>query len=88
MITCDNLRFHEIIGLGVEVVNSTNPQIIGISGKIINETKSMFVLNTKKGIKKLPKENSMWKFLLDDTTIVLSGKLLKKRPYERLGVRE
>lgn len=86
MITCGNLRFHEIIGLGVEVVNSTNPQTIGISGTIINETKSMFVLNTKKGIKKLPKENAMWKFLLDDATVVLSGELLKKRPYERLGI--
>ncbi|MFQ6025125.1 MAG: ribonuclease P protein component 1 [Nitrosopumilaceae archaeon] len=87
MITSENLLLHEIIGLNVEIVESTNNQILGISGMVIDETKSMFVLHTKKGVKKIPKKNSTWKFFVPNSTVVLSGELLNKRPHERLALK-
>ena len=47
MITADNITSHEFIGLNTEIVQSTNPQLIGLNGRIVDETKSMFTINTK-----------------------------------------
>jgi ribonuclease P protein subunit POP4 len=85
MITKENLLIHEIIGLEATVVKSNNEQTTGISGKVIDETKSMFLLNTKNGIKKIPKKNTEWKFSFDRNESTVNGNLLAKRPQERLG---
>ena len=85
MITKENLFMHEIIGLDAQVVQSNNKQIAGISGKVIDETKLMFVLNTKNGIKKIPKKNNEWKFSFYKNELTVNGNLLAKRPQERLG---
>jgi ribonuclease P protein subunit POP4 len=66
-------------------MKSNNEQIIGISGKIIDETKSMLFLNTVNGIKKIPKGNTEWKFSFDKNESMVNGNLLTKRPQERLG---
>ena len=87
MITKENLLIHEIIGLVATIVKSSNKQTIGISGKVIDETKSMFFLNTKNGIKKIPKGNTEWKFSFDKNELIVNGNLLAKRPQERLGVK-
>ncbi len=55
MITVDNITSHEFIGLHTEITQSSNPQIIGLNGRIIDETKSMFRLNTKNGTKSIAK---------------------------------
>ena len=85
MITQENLFMHELIGLDAAVVKSNNVQIIGISGRIVDETKSMLFLNTINGIKKIPKENVEWKFSFDKNEFIVSGNLLAKKPQERLG---
>ncbi len=85
MITQENLLVHELIGLDATVLKSNNKQIVGISGKIIDETKSMFSLDTKNGIKKIPKQNTEWKFTFDKNESIVNGNLLVKRPHERLG---
>jgi ribonuclease P protein subunit POP4 len=85
MITQENLLIHELIGLEAVVVKSNNKQITGISGKVIDETKSMLFLSTINGIKKIPKENTEWKFSFDKNESIVNGNLLTKRPQERLG---
>ena len=85
MITKENLLIHELIGLEATVVKSNNEQITGISGKVVDETKSMLFLNTINGIKKIPKEIADWKFSFDKNESVVNGNLLTKRPQERLG---
>ena len=85
MITQENLLVHELIGLEAIVMKSNNKQINGISGKVIDETKSMLCLNTVNGIKKIPKENTEWKFFFDKTEFMVNGNLLAKKPQERLG---
>jgi ribonuclease P protein subunit POP4 len=85
MITADNITRHELIGLDTQIVDSTNAQIIGLNGTIINETKSMFSLNTGKGIKLIQKSNNIWKFNVNSQQITINGSKIQKRPFDRLG---
>lgn len=87
MITPENITSHELIGLQAQIVESTNKQIIGLAGKVVDETKSMFTLNTVKGQKKFPKETARWKFSFNNTDAEIEGTKLTKRSYERMGVK-
>lgn len=55
-ITKHNLLAHELIGLWAKVVKSTDPNKEGLAGIIIDETKNTIKIETKKGIKMLPKK--------------------------------
>ena len=85
MITIDNITSHEFIGLYTEITKSTNSQIVGLNGRIINETKSMFTINTEKGVKSIAKSQNSWKFSIEDKDIIIEGTKIAKRPYDRIG---
>lgn len=85
MITSDNIRSHEFIGLDTEISESTNPQVIGLNGRIINETKSMFTINTENGMRSIAKSTSSWKFSIQNKDIIVNGARIAKRPFDRLG---
>ena len=85
MITADNIRSHEFIGLDTEIVQSTNPQVIGLNGRIINETKSMFTINTENGVKSIAKSTNDWKFSIQNKDVIVDGSKIAKRPFDRLG---
>ncbi len=85
MITVDNITSHEFIGLDTEITQSLNPQIIGLNGRIIDETKSMFRINTKNGIKSIAKSKNSWKFSIENQDIVIDGSKIAKRPFDRIG---
>jgi len=85
MITAENIRSHEFIGLDTEIVQSTNPQVIGLNGRIINETKSMFTINTEKGVKSIAKSTNDWKFSIQNRDITVDGSKIAKRPFDRIG---
>ena len=87
MITAENIASHELIGLRTEIVESTNSQIIGLNGTIIDETKSMITINTVNGTKMISKSNNSWKFLIDDKDIVLNGSKIAKRSFDRIGAK-
>ena len=85
MITADTITRHEFIGLDTQIVKSSNQQVIGLNGTIINETKSMFTINTKKGIKNIAKSTSDWKFSISGQSTTVNGSKIAKRPFERIG---
>jgi len=85
MITIDNITSHEFIGLHTEIIQSSNPQIIGLNGRIVDETKSMFTINTKKGIKLIAKAENSWKFSIENKDIIIDGSKIAKRPFDRIG---
>ncbi len=85
MITIDNITSHEFIGLHTEIIQSSNPQIIGLSGRIVDETKSMFTINTKNGTKSIAKSENSWKFTIEDKDVVIDGSKIAKRPFDRIG---
>lgn len=85
MITADNITSHEFIGLDTEITQSTNPQVIGLNGRIVNETKSMFTINTEKGTKSIAKSTNSWKFSIRGRDIIVDGAKIAKRPFDRIG---
>ena len=88
MITAENITSHEFIGLNTKIVKSTNPQIIGLNGRIVDETKSMFTINTENGIKSIAKIIQMsWKFTIDNKEVIVEGSKIAKRPFDRIGGR-
>jgi ribonuclease P protein subunit POP4 len=88
MITLENLKFHEMIGMQAKIIKSTNPQINNIKGSIVNETKSTFILSTNKGLKKFPKQQNVWEFQLNGAKISLNGKMISKKPEDRIGMKK
>ena len=87
MITADTITRHEFIGLNTQIVGSSNQQVIGLNGTIINETKSMFTLNTEKGTKMIPKLTNDWGFSIKGKNLIVKGTTITKRPHERIGAK-
>ena len=87
MITSDNITSHELIGMNTEIVNSSNLQIIGLNGRIVDETKSMITINTINGMKSIAKSNNEWKFTINNKDIIINGSKIAKRSFDRLGGR-
>ena len=87
MITPENITRHEFIGLETSIVESDNLQVVGLHGKIIDETKSMFTIETQTGVKNMPKGNTIWRFVLDGVSTTVNGHAIVKRSYERMGVK-
>ena len=87
MITTDNITSHEFIGLNTEITKSSNPQVVGLNGRIVDETKSMFTINTVKGIKSIQKASNSWKFSIGNKEVIVDGSKIAKRPFDRIGGR-
>ena len=87
MITIDTIARHELIGLDTQVVESSNLQLVGLNGRVINETKSMITINTKKGKKMIPKLISNLKFFIKGESFLVNGSSIAKRPFERIGAK-
>ena len=88
MITPENIKVHELIGLQASIIECVNRQIIGLRGKVVNETKHLLVLDTERGLKKIPKGIAIWKFFFNNKDATVDGNLLLKRPHERLGEKQ
>ena len=82
MRNAQNLGRHELIGLEVEVVHGG---LSGLSGKIVDETRNMLLVETKAGVKKVAKTGSQ--FLFPKYATVLGGKEILARPEERIKQR-
>ncbi|MBS7648526.1 MAG: ribonuclease P protein subunit [Candidatus Bathyarchaeia archaeon] len=75
----------EFIGLKVRVAESTNPSCVGLSGRIIDESRNTFKILCGNEEKILIKENCVFHFTLPDKTIVeIDGKVLIGRPEDRV----
>jgi len=84
-ITKDNLIRHELIGLQVSVIHSSNPTHIGIKGKVIDEIKNMLMITD--GVKKkwIQKDTAVYSFTLPDKSIVIvKGNEIIGKPVERI----
>ena len=79
-ITPNNLIHHELIGLFAEVIASTNPSLVGIKGKVVDETRNMLVIEDKK----IPKACSTFMFSLPNNRVKVDGMLLVSRPEDRM----
>ena len=85
MITPRNLVHHELIGLRVEVVSSTNPCLVGIKGKVVDETRNMLIIEMDDEEKIVPKDCCTFLFELEDCYVKVEGGLLVARPEDRIS---
>lgn len=83
-ISRENLPIHELIGLDVNVVLSTDANKKGLMGTIVDETQRTFTIQTSKGDKVVPKHESTFAFALGSETIMIEGTELQSNPIERL----
>ncbi|MBI2663547.1 ribonuclease P protein subunit [Candidatus Woesearchaeota archaeon] len=75
---------HELIGNKVEITDSKNKSLIGLSGKVIDETRNTLTLETKDKIKKVIKSQVKFKMKCNDKMIEIDGKLIVSRPEDRI----
>jgi len=92
-ITPSNLIYHELIGLVTEVVDSTNPALINIRGKVVDETRNTLIVETKGNAEKMvPKAHTTFVFQLPARTagkraikhVKVNGTLLLSQPENRI----
>lgn len=84
MITPENLVRHELIGLKVQVIKSTNKNIEGLEGDIVDETRQTFIIRTKNGEKTVIKNECVFLFYLPKVCVRVEGKILIARPEDRI----
>lgn len=86
MITPQNVARHELVGLTARVVASADPSLVGIEGRIVEETTHTLVFETEddENEKTVPKEYTNFEFdLPDDVTVRVEGGAIDARPAER-----
>jgi ribonuclease P protein subunit POP4 len=75
----------ELIGLRVEIVSSANSSLVGVSGKVLDETRNSFVLETKDGVKRILKNPSRFMFHIGKDCFEVDGSRIARRPEDRIS---
>jgi ribonuclease P protein subunit POP4 len=96
LISPDNLIHHELIGLEVEVIDSTNISLIGIKGMVLDETKNTLKIEVgSRQLKLVPKSHTHFIFTIPASTgrrylpdknvrVKVDGRLLLSQPENRI----
>jgi ribonuclease P protein subunit POP4 len=86
--TPENIHRHELIGLNIEIIQSTDKQMIGLHGLVVDETKNLLVIDSSKTASKrvkIPKKDCVFRFSLPSGEQVdVDGNLLNLKPENRL----
>ena len=84
-ISKENLTRHEVIGLQVCVLQSSNRTHVGIKGKIIAEKKNMFIISDGNKKRSIPKDSAVYCFSLPDNSLaIVNGKEFVGKHAERI----
>lgn len=73
---------HELIGCNIKIIESKNHTLVGLKGKIINETQNTITLQNQRVTKKIIKNQI--KIRINNQTKVINGEDLIGRPYDRI----
>ena len=88
MINSKNLIQHELIGLDVQVCESSNKANVCIGGKIVDETKNMIVIKVGDMTKKIPKKDNTFIFFIPNgQRVKVKGEKLIARPEDRIKLK-
>jgi len=75
----------ELIGLDAKVVKSANPSNLGMSGKVIDETRNTLVIRQNENDKVVAKDTAVFQFTLPNGTVVeVEGVAIIGRPEDRV----
>lgn len=92
-ITPSNLIYHELMGLTTRVIDSTNPSLINIRGKVVDETRNTLTVETD-GAREtvVPKMGTIFVFQIPARSagghevkhVKVNGTLLLSQPENRI----
>jgi ribonuclease P protein subunit POP4 len=89
MISSQNVLRHELIGLDILVSGAANPGQRGITGHVIDETRNLLVIETPKGVRRIPKVHSTIRVRLPSSeTVEIDGSVLVLAPEKRINLHE
>jgi len=77
----------ELIGQDIKITKAKNKSLINIEGKIIDETKNTILLSTKKGDKKIIKDQIEFDLFTENKVMKIDGKSIVSRPEDRIKKR-
>ncbi|MBS3145769.1 ribonuclease P protein subunit [Candidatus Woesearchaeota archaeon] len=77
----------ELIGTTIKVVKSSNKDLIGVEGKVVDETKNTLTIEKKNKEKKLIKDQIVFEMKYKNQRFQIDGKILVARPEDRLKLK-
>lgn len=77
----------ELIGKNIEIVESKNKSLLGLKGRIIDETKNAFIIMSNGKRKMVLKSHMKMIVKWQDKRILVDGKMLAKRPEDRINTK-
>lgn len=78
-----NLRKHELIGLHVEVLQATDPGQVHLSGRVVDETRNLLVIEAGGVEKRVPKQGARFRFQVQGG-LEVEGDDIRFRPEDRI----
>jgi len=83
-----NIVQHEFIGLETKVIKSSNPHVVGITGRVVDETRNTLTILHNGERKVVIKDTAVFDFVMPDGTVVeMDGKVIMGRPEDRIKKR-
>jgi ribonuclease P protein subunit POP4 len=79
-----DFRRRELIGLEVEILESTCDQYLEIKGKVVDETRNTLLIEQDGRVKTIPKDCCKFRFVEGSQTHIVSGEEIKFRPEDRI----
>ena len=81
-----NILQHELIGLKAEIGASTNNNMVGLCGMVVDETRNMLVIETeRRNEKRIAKAGNIFIFELGGgVRVQVKGNRLVSRPEDRI----
>ena len=94
-LTPETLTRHELIGVPIRVADAPNPDLVGLSGRVVSETMQTFVVATPSGEKRVPKAGTTFEMAVvptadqtaDDTDEAAAAGVAEATPDTQSGVR-
>ncbi len=81
-----NIFYHELIGLNVKILEYPDRNLVGLCGKVIDETFKTLVIETSSGRRiRILKANAIFQFMLPSKEkVIIRGVQILGRPEDRL----
>ena len=83
-IKLEDIIKHEMIGREIEIVQSTNPSLVGKKGIIVDETRNTLTIDEKGTFKKVLKSQITFTTKFQGKTLEINGQELVGRPEDRI----
>jgi ribonuclease P protein subunit POP4 len=74
----------ELLGCNCTIADSPNRPLVGLSGRIIDETQNTIVIQTKERNRRIMKKGSIFIITIKDKKYQIKGDLINFRPEDRI----